>query len=277
MRLVCPRCGAEYEIDDRLIPASGREVECSSCESAWFQPGRLRMPAPLAAAAPGAVEAGAAASEAGAAQAGAEAPRLGRSLPEDVMDILRDEAAHFRASHPGIEAALPVDAAPADPDAVPAGPGAGGAEAGSATADIAAEPEAAATAPEGDRREIPAPDPGGARMVQDARAEVLEVRAVPPSLPIMPPSPEPRPRPAGRDQDAVLRPTATQPAAAAVPVRRRGGFGKGFVIGLLIAGLLFGLYTAAPHAGEGMLGDALRAIRAAGDGFHHWVQAKLPR
>ncbi len=262
MRLVCPRCGAEYEIDDRLIPASGREVECSSCENAWFQPGRLRMPPPPVGAAPEPAEAG--------------APRLGRSLPEDVMDILRDEAAHFRASHPGIEAALPADMAPADPDAVTAGREAANEGPATATAEVAAEPEAAAAAPEGDRRETPSPEPGGARMVQDTGAEVLEVRAVPPSLPIMPPSPEPRPRPAGSDQGAMLRATAAQPAAAVMPVRRRGGFGKGFVIGLLIAGLFLGLYTAAPHAGEGMLGDALRAIRAAGDGFHHWVQAKLP-
>ena len=37
MRLVCPNCGAQYEIDDRLIPEGGRDVQCSNCGHAWFR------------------------------------------------------------------------------------------------------------------------------------------------------------------------------------------------------------------------------------------------
>ena len=37
MRLVCPNCGAQYEVDDRVIPDSGRDVQCSSCGHAWYQ------------------------------------------------------------------------------------------------------------------------------------------------------------------------------------------------------------------------------------------------
>jgi predicted Zn finger-like uncharacterized protein len=37
MRLVCPNCGAQYEIDDQLIPEGGRDVQCSNCGHAWFQ------------------------------------------------------------------------------------------------------------------------------------------------------------------------------------------------------------------------------------------------
>ncbi len=37
MRLVCPNCGAQYEVDDRLIPESGRDVQCSNCGHTWFQ------------------------------------------------------------------------------------------------------------------------------------------------------------------------------------------------------------------------------------------------
>ncbi len=44
MRLVCPNCGAQYEVDDRVIPDGGRDVQCSSCGHAWYQ-----MPAHLAA------------------------------------------------------------------------------------------------------------------------------------------------------------------------------------------------------------------------------------
>ncbi|KAG1649324.1 hypothetical protein GQR58_029136 [Nymphon striatum] len=37
MRLVCPNCDAEYQVDDSLIPAEGRDVQCSNCTTTWFQ------------------------------------------------------------------------------------------------------------------------------------------------------------------------------------------------------------------------------------------------
>ncbi len=37
MRLVCPNCGAQYEVDDRVIPQGGRDVQCSNCGHTWFQ------------------------------------------------------------------------------------------------------------------------------------------------------------------------------------------------------------------------------------------------
>lgn len=37
MRLTCPNCGAQYEVDASLIPAKGRDVQCSSCGHTWFQ------------------------------------------------------------------------------------------------------------------------------------------------------------------------------------------------------------------------------------------------
>lgn len=37
MRLVCPNCAAQYEIEDGVIPPSGRDVQCSSCNETWFQ------------------------------------------------------------------------------------------------------------------------------------------------------------------------------------------------------------------------------------------------
>ena len=39
MRLVCPNCNAQYEVDDAAIPDSGRDVQCSNCGHGWFQPG----------------------------------------------------------------------------------------------------------------------------------------------------------------------------------------------------------------------------------------------
>mgnify|MGYP001800070666 CR=1 FL=1 len=37
MRLVCPNCGAQYDIANDAIPEGGRDVQCSSCANTWFQ------------------------------------------------------------------------------------------------------------------------------------------------------------------------------------------------------------------------------------------------
>lgn len=37
MRLICPNCDAEYEVEAAAIPLAGRDVQCSNCGHAWFQ------------------------------------------------------------------------------------------------------------------------------------------------------------------------------------------------------------------------------------------------
>lgn len=37
MRLSCPNCGAQYEVPDDVIPSEGRDVQCSNCNTTWFQ------------------------------------------------------------------------------------------------------------------------------------------------------------------------------------------------------------------------------------------------
>ena len=37
MRLICPNCSAQYEIDVSLIPDEGRDVQCSNCGHTWFE------------------------------------------------------------------------------------------------------------------------------------------------------------------------------------------------------------------------------------------------
>ncbi|WP_458791472.1 zinc-ribbon domain-containing protein [Yoonia sp. MH D7] len=37
MRLICPNCGAQYEVADGVIPPNGRDVQCSNCAHTWFK------------------------------------------------------------------------------------------------------------------------------------------------------------------------------------------------------------------------------------------------
>ena len=37
MRLICPNCSAQYEIDATLVPDEGRDVQCSNCGHTWFE------------------------------------------------------------------------------------------------------------------------------------------------------------------------------------------------------------------------------------------------
>ncbi len=43
MRLICPSCRAQYEVEDDAIPADGRDVQCGSCTTTWFQPHALTL------------------------------------------------------------------------------------------------------------------------------------------------------------------------------------------------------------------------------------------
>ncbi|MFT6944464.1 MAG: putative Zn finger-like uncharacterized protein [Yoonia sp.] len=43
MRLICPNCDAEYNVADDAIPQGGRDVQCSSCNTTWFQTRKSRI------------------------------------------------------------------------------------------------------------------------------------------------------------------------------------------------------------------------------------------
>tara|TARA_B100000579_G_C22063406_1_gene502484 strand:+ start:37 stop:504 length:468 start_codon:yes stop_codon:yes gene_type:complete len=36
MIITCPRCEKKFEIDQKLIPAEGRMLQCGSCDHQWF-------------------------------------------------------------------------------------------------------------------------------------------------------------------------------------------------------------------------------------------------
>jgi predicted Zn finger-like uncharacterized protein len=120
MRLICPNCDAQYEVDDAAIPPGGRDVQCSNCGHAWFQvhveamndEDEAEEAAPVAseAAEPPAppTREPAAAEETAASPAGEPAadtapevtppaPPVRRTLDENLLAILREEAAREAA------------------------------------------------------------------------------------------------------------------------------------------------------------------------------------
>lgn len=100
MRLVCPNCAAQYEIDDRVMPETGRDVQCSNCGHGWFHaPAPKQTPAPPAASPfvdidPASEDTPPAADSAADIQDDPPdtASRPPRKLDDNVRDILQEEA-----------------------------------------------------------------------------------------------------------------------------------------------------------------------------------------
>jgi predicted Zn finger-like uncharacterized protein len=117
MRLICPNCDAQYEVDDSAIPETGRDVQCSNCGNAWFQE-RERRPEdatadlyrepdePTASPAPEAV-AQREDDDMDEPPPTTQAPPIQRSLDASVLSVLREEAerevAARRAEAAGVE------------------------------------------------------------------------------------------------------------------------------------------------------------------------------
>lgn len=89
MRLICPNCGAQYEVDAAMIPAEGRDVQCSNCVTTWFQPGAQTPD--IGAMSPPAQEARAEAPSP-TQPAFSRTPRR-RETSEEALEIIRQEAA----------------------------------------------------------------------------------------------------------------------------------------------------------------------------------------
>ena len=116
MRLQCPNCDAEYEVDASAIPYEGRDVQCSNCGHGWFQAhpdfetdyevesALYDPPPPLPQ----------------GADVASGIPK--RELPPEAMQILREEVARE-------EAARAADAARANSAPPPAPPSPSGIEA----------------------------------------------------------------------------------------------------------------------------------------------------
>ena len=236
MRLICPECAAQYEIADGLIPADGRDVECSSCGHGWRQSGLppLRLSPDVAVARDGASPAD-------------TPPRVSRGLTDPVLAILREEAERELSARAAARAgqADPLADAPAEDvgGEVPQD-------------DLAARPSAHPDVPAGDGL----PDP-------HALAASLEwqvpARQAPEVIPPQLPAPVPPPR----------LPALTK--AQAEVIARQRSHNRGFAVAILLAAVLAGAYAAAPSLAErGGAGGPIMDARASADRGRAWLQSR---
>jgi predicted Zn finger-like uncharacterized protein len=89
MRVLCPACGAAYEVPDRLI-GQGRRLRCAKCEHDWMvRPAAPPMPAPMPepAPAPEAAPAGRAAPQRAPMIIDPPLPRLGDTPPGRALGL----------------------------------------------------------------------------------------------------------------------------------------------------------------------------------------------
>ncbi|TCM84630.1 zinc-ribbon domain-containing protein [Rhodovulum steppense] len=247
MRLICPNCDAQYEVDAAVIPGEGRDVQCSNCGHTWFQ-----GPAGAAAArpVPEAEDIGwhgetTAPPPTGTEPAPAAAAR--RALDASVLDILQEEAAREQRVR-AQEAAADTFAAQPDlglDSAPPRSP--------APAAEPAAKPAADPVAP---AQPVPEPEPATRR---DQLPDLAEINA---SLDAS----------SDRGADSIITAEAEQAA-------RRSGFRLGFALVVLVAALAVGAYLLAP--GIGALHPAFEAPMAdyaeALDRLRLWLHMLLPR
>ena len=281
MRLICPNCDAEYEVEDSAIPDTGRDVQCSNCGHAWFQLppeielaleqedelfGQAAAADPTVAAAPSAVtEPPAAPAEDAAALAAAlkadpskvavdptlpsDPPR--RTLDDNLLTILREEAEREAAARRSEGSAIETQ-----PDL-----------------GLAAPPAPPPSAP-----------PAGAGLAGAAR-RIAQMQGIDPDAP--PPAP---PRPATRrdllpdieeinsslkgSEAPVEAMYEDRPAAAAAEAR---GFRSGFALALMVAVILLAAYVAAPQikAQIPALAGGLDAYVAGVDGLRLWLDGAM--
>lgn len=208
MRLTCPNCSAEYEVDAQAIPPAGRDVQCSNCGHSWFQPA-LTQPDEDMYSPP------------------ADPPR--REVDESVLAVLREEAEREaaarraeRGARPAVETQVEMDI-PAP--ALDARPALGDAPAGRATRpvyDLDGLDEDAGPAPSPSRT-----DAASLRRRKSPRRDLL---------------------PDIEEISSTLSPAMPEDAAQEVARRpSRGPFRAGFFLVLLAAAAGAGVYAAAPQ------------------------------
>lgn len=279
MRLICPNCDAEYEVEDSAIPDTGRDVQCSNCGHAWFQlPPEIELaleqeeelfgqaaaaadpapapdtPAPaedeVLAAAVASAEVADVPSMASEAATPSDPPR--RTLDDNLMAILREEAereaAARRSEGSAIETQpdLGLAAPPAPPPSAPAPVTGGLAGAARRIAQM-----------QGKDPDAPPPGPPRAAARRDLLPDIEEINS---SL--------------KGNEIPVEMGEGGQAVAAASEAR---GFRSGFALALFIAVILLAAYVAAPQIKAQLpaVAGSVDAYVAAVDGLRLWLDGLM--
>jgi predicted Zn finger-like uncharacterized protein len=276
MRLTCPNCRAQYEVAAELIPAGGRDVQCSACGRTWLAGGAgADAAAPSARSAErtggGMEEAEGEAEELSETVAGLAAIEAAGPAPEPrprvspaVAGILREERAREERAR---AAGLAIESAP-DPAIAP----------GPAIAPAPAPGPAA-----------PPPGPSAAEMAERERRRAEEARRrmarlrgqeAPPTHAALPAGTAVRRArlPDIEEINSTLHPTGNRAAPApAAEARHPGGFRRGFGLALLVAAVLALLYVFAPAIVRAVPAATavLDPYAAAIDGGRLWLDARL--
>ncbi|KIT17808.1 zinc-ribbon domain-containing protein [Jannaschia aquimarina] len=303
MRLICPSCGAKYDVAADLIPPEGRDVQCSNCGGSWFQEPEPVAEEALAGAdaAPPPPELEPRAPEPRASEP-AQKPAAG-TTDDAVLEILRQEreyesrarAAEGRGAS-GIPSDLPETApdtaAPPDDD-TPEERGARERARMAAAATIArsrdktpvSDPDAPEKADPGLSEEDAAISAALAEAAQDDGQGSVEVISAASRRNLLPDIEEIN-ETLKPDERAIEQAAAEDAAedAAISESDGRSGFRTGFLAVLLVFIVLIGVYLAAPQLADAIpaliqplteyvgLVDQLRSILAGGaESLTEWL------
>ncbi len=249
MRLVCPNCDAEYEVDSSVIPDTGRDVQCSNCGHAWFQLApeveaelaaeEALFDAPPAQDPPRQADLQPPPAEAAAPSPAVDAPR--RSLDDSVLAVLREEADRETAAR-RTETPSPIETQT---------------EMGLAAASSAMDPTARRIAM------MKGEDPDAGPPRPQTRREMLpEIEEINSTLRA---SSERRGGEAGSVADTLPTPP------------RRAGFRNGFVLGILIGALVLVSYIMAPKLSQQFpaAAPALKSFVGMIDAARLWVDGMM--
>ncbi len=299
MRLICPSCGAQYEVDDSVIPETGRDVQCSNCGHAWFQQASLKLttPAPVKIAEP--------APQKPAAQAPSAPPPVEEKVavpePTTEPDDTPDETEHDDAPSASEDDAPDDDKATPDTAEEMPVPAAPEGELRRRTLDDAvrgvlkeeAERETRARKSESAALETQ-PDLGlavaaatAAAATEPVRDRVVRVRGDEDDLDDDALTSRASRRellPDIEEINSTLRATsergdeaAARDAPEAMAVKQRSGFRRGFSLAVLIAALALALYVLAPTLAQSVpaLEPALAAYVEAVNAMRSWLDGQM--
>jgi predicted Zn finger-like uncharacterized protein len=272
MRLICPNCDAQYEVDASAIPPAGRDVQCSNCGHAWYQDAEPAAEDPAAplyrapepdhddVAVPEAImQSDADEDEEAPPPSSQFAPPPKRSLDESVLTVLREEAARETAARRAEAGSLEMQGDLGLPPPVPLTVGAAATASGPMT-----DTEKRVAALKGEP--VPPPKPAARR---DLLPDIEEINST------LSPSPRTNLRPAHNDNrggdSADDLPDLTDGSEP------RSGFRSGFVLMLVLAGLAAAVYLMAPQISQQLPGltDPLTTYVAAVDAARVWLDGLI--